>query len=69
MRFYLILIIIINLLYVSKSFTFFELNISSIYNDIEIMFNAFFNLIFNIKLIQYFFILFNDVFVFFKRFL
>ena len=34
----------------NKSFTFFELNMFSIYNDVDIMFNAFFNLIFNIKL-------------------
>ena len=68
MRFYSILIIITNSLYINKSFTFFELNIFSIYNDIEIMFNAFFNLIFNIKLIQYFFTSFNNVFVFFKWF-
>ena len=68
MRFFLILIIIMSSLYINKSFTFFELNISSIYNDIKIMFNAFFNFIFNIKLIQSFFTLFNDVFVFFKRF-
>ena len=68
MRFYLILIIITSSLYINKSFTFFESNMFSIYNDIEIIFNAFFNLIFNIKLIQYFFMLFNDVFVSFKRF-
>ena len=69
MRFYLILIIMMSSLYMSKSFTFFELNIFSICDDIKIIFNAFFNLVFNIELIQYFFTLFNDVFASFKRFL
>ena len=46
MRFYLILIMIINSLYVNKFFIFFELNIFSICDDVEIMFNAFFNLVF-----------------------
>ena len=29
----------------NKSFTFFKLNISSIYNDVEIIFNIFLNLV------------------------
>ena len=51
MRFHLILMIITSSLYMNKSFTFFELSMFSIYDDVEIMFNAFFNLVFNIELI------------------